>query len=63
MITIEKDFNPPDEFDFENHCMLITYGRKLAALECEPSYPDNSYTLIATFEEENQGENMYAILY
>ena len=54
-----RGFIPPDEFDFDNHCMLITYGRKLAALECESSFPVGSHMLIVTFEEENQGDNLF----
>ena len=54
----EQDFIPPDEFDFENYCLFITYGRKLAALERIDSYY-NIPALIVTFEEEEQGDNLF----
>ena len=56
----EQSFIPPDEFDFENHCMLITYSRKLAVLECDTdTYYGNSPFLIVTFEEEYQEDNLF----
>jgi len=51
---------PPLDFDFENYCMLITYGRKAARLECIKSeYYTESFLLISTFDEEYTGETVF----
>jgi len=57
----EGEFDYPDDFDFENYCMLISYGRKIVNLECENDeyYGENWFFLIATFNEEYSGEKVF----
>ena len=56
----QGEFAYSDIFDFENNCMIITYGRQIKGLECERShYFSEMFILTVTFGEEHLGETVF----
>ena len=65
-----EGFIPPENFDFENYSLLITYGRQIVELECNidkwlSTHYDtgkplaDNFTIIPTFGEEHFGEKVF----
>ena len=61
LFSKEGEFIYDRTFNFEEYCMLISYGRKIVGLECEKSsyFGGKWVILIATFDEVHYKEKVF----
>ena len=60
------DFIVPADIDvnFDTHQLILSYGRQILQMECavNPHYGESIYTLIFTFAEEHEGNQVFFYL-
>ena len=58
-LSNKERFIAPDNFDFDNYILVLSYGRPIVSMEHGKDSEECMYHLIPTFAEEHEGNQVY----